>query len=1221
MGLFIAMPIDITIRASSCVQTLTHCYSGFVAMDLVQFNGEHQTHEHSSNSQLHQSDKLMTEHELYSFPIRIDIQNISSAPPIREAFASFPSIEDAYTFTCCIICILWFCYLFKDHQRRKPLVLLVCVSITCCLSSDLILTAGEANNCALSRSLHTVKCWGGNAAGRLGYGDTNVRGNDVNEMGDNLSEVDLGMNVTVLEIASGWNHVCAVLDNRKAKCFGDNANGQLGYGTTDDRGDQEGEMGDALPEIDLGTNFSVIQIVGGYLHTCALSEFNKVKCWGYNANGRLGYGDKIQRGDQGGEMGDALPEIDLGTNFTPIKIGAGVAHTCALSRTNAVKCWGWNGNAQLGSGSTNDIGDNSWEMGNNLLPINFGTNFTVRDLEVGHSHNCVISDTDTAKCWGLNAHGQLGHGDTSKRGNGDHMGDKLPEIDLGVNFKVMKMATGHYHTCAISYSFSAKCFGRNGLGQLGVGDVVSRGNSPGEMGKNLTEIDLGPNFNVVQMVVGSQHTCAVSEFNSVKCFGSNGQGQLGYGDAISRGSSLGDMGESLPEVDIGVGFATRSPTQSPTNAPTFLTLSPSNAPTSTPSNAPTSAPTHTTAAPSSSPSAPPSTAPSSAPSTGPPTSPPTLTPTSTPTSPPSLAPTGAPTSTPTFAPSSAPSQSPNRCVDYLNYSSFDGTDRVMNYSYPITPFTPDFNVSIQKFISTDTEYSFFDETVECNASDVDLCLIGCLSSGGCGLATIKATRHIDIDEIRVICNARKSCSSLRVNITETMVDRLHILCIEQLSCDGMEVMIGAFSDIEISVECYTLFSCKDTTIHLVHYADAVNHAINLNMTCYEAHSCDYVMINTDNSPHTFIELHALKHSEHIQILDYFWRNVDVRCGFGADRRYIRYETYNLLDPFEVLDLARAEYDTRRLPCEDIRIDCTNNTDFDRHCQYQYELYNVSLMDMLKAEERPTCYWVDIGYLYHAECVGTCDSQMIYSEYNQSFDLNIIFESNTTVNVSNVTQSFRICDEYFGSINASDESLSSVDAVFYDVLNLMSAKVMKGSIIHNILVPPQTILRDELLQIECKNERQNSINITTNVTIEAHARKEVIDNIFKSNSRFINESQALLQEFFGFPIRIITNINPPHHDKFGGFSIKVIVFIVLCAVCIIGCILFLIYVRNKMQKAKMNALTTYIRNPMVLFIGIAQYDDPPINPQVDGFFRSLDGIDVDARNVNHLFGDQ
>eukprot|EP01083_Nonionella_stella_P310335 1102260_1 len=79
-------------------------------------------------------------------------------------------------------------------------------------------------------------------------------------------------------------------------------------------------------------------VAGGY-HSCMLHN-NKTKCWGSGNFGQLGQEDTNNRGDEANEMGDSLLEIDLGTNFIPMQIVAGGDHTCALSTSNKVKCFG-----------------------------------------------------------------------------------------------------------------------------------------------------------------------------------------------------------------------------------------------------------------------------------------------------------------------------------------------------------------------------------------------------------------------------------------------------------------------------------------------------------------------------------------------------------------------------------------------------------------------------------------------------------------------------------------------------------------------------------------------------------------------------------------------------------------------------------------------------------------------------------------------------------------
>src|SRR6185503_20170300 len=125
----------------------------------------------------------------------------------------------------------------------------------------------EYYNCALL-SDGSVKCWGDNAFGRLGLGDTKNRGGAMGEMGDSLPAVDLGPGVTAAAIAAGENQTCAQLSGGSVKCWGQNDAGQLGLGDTKNRGGAMGEMGDNLPAVDLGDKAT--EIVTGSYRACAL---------------------------------------------------------------------------------------------------------------------------------------------------------------------------------------------------------------------------------------------------------------------------------------------------------------------------------------------------------------------------------------------------------------------------------------------------------------------------------------------------------------------------------------------------------------------------------------------------------------------------------------------------------------------------------------------------------------------------------------------------------------------------------------------------------------------------------------------------------------------------------------------------------------------------------------------------------------------------------------
>eukprot|EP01083_Nonionella_stella_P145467 455919_1 len=438
--------------------------------------------------------------------------------------------------------------IYLNKQIKGFVVITICMAFTLTSCSALTISLGCVHTCVVG-DCNTIKCFGGNLDGSLGLGDEINRGGRVNEMGANLPEVELGTGFEVAQVVPGCVYTCALSMLNTVKCFGRNT---LGYGDTVHRGDNANEMGDYLPEVDLGTGFSVMMIATGPFHACAISTLNTVKCWGLGSSGRLGYSDTNDRGENPNEMGDYLPEVDLGTGFDVAQIATGCVYTCSLSTSNKVKCWGRN---TLGYGDEIHRGDNANEMGDFLPEVDLGTGFNVRQIVTGYFHACVISTLNTIKCWGSGYAGRLGYGDPNDRGeNPNEMGDYLPEVDLGTEFDVLMIATGWQHTCALSTSNKVKCFGRNNYGQLGLGKTNNRGDHANEMGDNLPEIDLGSGFVVTQISAGRDFTCALSTSNKVKCFGRNNYGQLGLGKTNNRGDHANEMGDNLPEIDLGSGF-------------------------------------------------------------------------------------------------------------------------------------------------------------------------------------------------------------------------------------------------------------------------------------------------------------------------------------------------------------------------------------------------------------------------------------------------------------------------------------------------------------------------------------------------------------------------------------------------------------------------------------------------------------------------------------------
>lgn len=418
-----------------------------------------------------------------------------------------------------------------------------------CLPPAVRVTVGGYYACALFDD-GRVKCWGGNWSGQLGMGDILARGGEPGEMGASLPVVNLGPAAVATELVAGDSHTCARLNDGSVKCWGANSGGQLGLGDTAPRGDGADEMGIALPAVNLPG--PTVAIAAGSMHTCALLNDGAVKCWGLNSGGQLGLGDTQNRGDGPGEMGELLPDVQLGAGRTAVAIAAGASHTCALLDNGQVKCWGVNWAGQLGLGDTENRGGASSEMGDMLPAVDLGSGQVAVAIAVGSGHTCALLQSGQVKCWGLNLSGQLGVpslqtnlGDTP-----GEMGDALPTVDLGTGKTAAAISAGHEHMCALLTDGSAKCWGQNWYGQLGLGNTDGHGDKPGTMGDALPAVDLGPGAIVASIDVRSYRTCASLVDGRVKCWGHNDYGELGLGDKLTRGDQMNEMGDNLPAVSL-----------------------------------------------------------------------------------------------------------------------------------------------------------------------------------------------------------------------------------------------------------------------------------------------------------------------------------------------------------------------------------------------------------------------------------------------------------------------------------------------------------------------------------------------------------------------------------------------------------------------------------------------------------------------------------------------
>ena len=185
---------------------------------------------------------------------------------------------------------------------------------------------GGGHACALSAT-GGVKCWGRNDRGQLGNGTT----------ADLNTPVDVaGLPEQIAAIALGKAHTCVLTIRGGVKCWGANESGQLGDGTTADRG---------KPVDVLGLTAGVSAIAAGASHTCALGINGALKCWGSNRYGQLGDASLENR---------SAPVDVSGLAAGVDSIAAGGSHTCAIASGVKLMCWGWNAYGQLGDSTPTD---------------------------------------------------------------------------------------------------------------------------------------------------------------------------------------------------------------------------------------------------------------------------------------------------------------------------------------------------------------------------------------------------------------------------------------------------------------------------------------------------------------------------------------------------------------------------------------------------------------------------------------------------------------------------------------------------------------------------------------------------------------------------------------------------------------------------------------------------------------------------------------------------
>jgi alpha-tubulin suppressor-like RCC1 family protein len=343
------------------------------------------------------------------------------------------------------------------------------------LSNVTSIALGYRQGCALLDS-GLVKCWG------QSYIDTFGKKLITNKLKPDLSAANLNATKIFSDRMSGSS--CAILSGGSVKCWGPNYGGQLGNGS------QTGSLNSPVSVINLSLPVTDLSISNQ--HTCAVLNDGTVRCWGAD-NGYAQLGD--------GTYNSYLTGVSVqGLGASAIGVSGGTAFSCALLNDGSIKCWGYNGFGSLGNSSTT----------NSLTPVsvaNLGTAAT--SIASGWYYSCALLNDGTVKCWGQGLYGALGSG-TSNRTSATSV--------TGLGGTVSAISSGSYHTCALMSDGTVKCWGANESGQLGDNTQSYRSSAVSVQSLGGTAIAIS---------AGGNHTCALLNDSSLKCWGKNDYGQLG----------------------------------------------------------------------------------------------------------------------------------------------------------------------------------------------------------------------------------------------------------------------------------------------------------------------------------------------------------------------------------------------------------------------------------------------------------------------------------------------------------------------------------------------------------------------------------------------------------------------------------------------------------------------------------------------------------------------
>lgn len=322
-------------------------------------------------------------------------------------------------------------------------------------------STGINHTCALNTNKE-VYCWGSNSQKQLAR--STITGDK--------SLVPIYVANNFKQISAGGKHTCGIKADDTVHCWGHNDQKELGPTST-------GTTSVTLVSVSMPNNRTPLQISAGTNHTCVRTNTNEIFCWGHQHYGKLGNGVNLNDGLRGATAQVARVEmtpLEQNENFTYVT--AGHNHTCALTNQERVYCWGLdNKTGALGvnfSAVTALTTPPSVSVNEYLPPptdvkfkaVSAGGNYETTT----HDNTCAITTTGQLYCWGSNESGQVGNGSLTKA----VIPQRVNIIENNEPVSFQEVSVGSRHVCARSVANEIYCWGLKSvhvLGNIGAADL------------------------------------------------------------------------------------------------------------------------------------------------------------------------------------------------------------------------------------------------------------------------------------------------------------------------------------------------------------------------------------------------------------------------------------------------------------------------------------------------------------------------------------------------------------------------------------------------------------------------------------------------------------------------------------------------------------------------------------------------------------------------------